>query len=398
MRHFDAWVIRDPYSIWHYYSTGRRWQDTVRDLIHERKICSPTHTPSSQPPSQPPQSSIPPHLYHQPPLPQSPSINPQSTSPLFTTLPPEIRHIIWSYVFGADTLHLVQIKNKIRHVRCSAPPSSPTALTQHRHCCPTTTARWRVHDGRDQGHSDNLLYPHTHDTLPEQLSSSHVALLRSCKAVYVEAVDYLYTQSTFDVDDLYTFIAFAQSLSPRSLAVIRNLTLQWMPVWTPLSGQDHKGSIYAHTHSDALWKELWARVASLPSLKELRVSLDLGRFTGAFAGGGPVVLSGNRLPLVLGEPWLWPLLNVRGLAEFELAVTAKCDAASRGVIENGLCRDVGVLRDQLRAIMCADVGVGIGMVKGLDWGVDESMLEVFEELMSHGMAGNAGRRLAIAAA
>lgn len=111
-----------------------------------------------------------------------------------------------------------------------------------------------------------------------------------------------------------------------------------------------------------------------------------------------MVLSGNRLPLVLSEPWVWPLLNVRGLDEFELAVTAKCDAASRGVIEDGLCRDVGVLRDQLRAVLCADVGVGIGMVKGLDWGVEEGMLEVFEELMRQGMGGVSGRRLAITAA
>ncbi|CAI7587561.1 unnamed protein product, partial [Penicillium pancosmium] len=41
MRHFDAWLVRDPYSIWHYYSTGRKWQDQVCELIHDRAICSP---------------------------------------------------------------------------------------------------------------------------------------------------------------------------------------------------------------------------------------------------------------------------------------------------------------------------------------------------------------------
>lgn len=342
MRHFDAWVVRDPYSIWHYYSTGRRWQDTVRDLIHERKICSPTPSPSPEttPPSQSPLS------------PQSP-INPQETSPLFTRLPPEIREIIWSYVFGADTLHLVQVKNKIRHVRC---PSAPEpSLTHHRHCCPTTPARWRVYDGRVPGHSDRLLYPHTHDLLPSQLGNAHVALLRTCKAVYAEAADLLYANSVFDMDDLYTFIAFASSLAPRSLRALRRLTVQWMPVWQPLTGQDHKGSIYAHTHSDALWKEFWARVASLPGLRELRLSLDLGRFTGTVTGGGTVVVAGQRLPLVLAEPWLVPLLNVRGLEEFELAVTARCDSAAREVIEPDLCRDAAVLRDQLRKIGRAHV-------------------------------------------
>lgn len=174
-----------------------------------------------------------------------------------------------------------------------------------------------------------------------------------------------------------------------------------MPIWQPLSGQDNKGSIYAHTHSDALWKEFWARVASLPSLRELRLSLDLGRFTGSVVGGGAVVVSGQRLPLSLGEPWLLPLLNVRGLDVFELAVTARCDPAARGVIEGELCRDAGVLRDQLRAVMCSRRGVGLEQVKGLDFGVAGGRLEeVFEEIMRcEGMAGvRRGPRLAITAA
>lgn len=382
MRHFDAWVIRDPYSIWHYYSTGRRWQDTVRDLIHERKICSPS--PTSPPPEET--------------NPDGGQINPQPTSPLFTRLPPEIRQIIWSHVFGSDTLHLVQVKNTIRHVRCTCnDAASSSSLTHHRHCCPTTPARWRIYDGRVPGHSDRLLYPHTHEHLPDSLSNSHVALLRTCRAVHAEAGHLLYRNSTFDVDDLYTFIAFAQSLSPYALASIRRLTVQWMPIWQPLSGQDNKGSIYAHTHSDALWKEFWARVASLPSLKELRLSLDLGRFTGSVVGGGAVVVSGQRLPLTLTEPWLLPLLNVRGLDVFELAVTARCDAAAKGVIEGDLCRDAGVLRDQLRAVMCSRRGVRLDQVKGVELG-GEWLEEVFEEVMREQGCGRRGPRLAITAA
>ncbi|OOQ84021.1 hypothetical protein PEBR_31917 [Penicillium brasilianum] len=85
MRHFDAWVVRDPYSIWHYYTTGQRWKDTVRDLIHDRQICAPSNPnpqstpidlyPPSSPPS-PPSSTA-----------SSPTTTPQ-TSPLLTRLPP----------------------------------------------------------------------------------------------------------------------------------------------------------------------------------------------------------------------------------------------------------------------------------------------------------------------
>ncbi|KAJ5160540.1 uncharacterized protein N7482_007544 [Penicillium canariense] len=361
MRHFDAWVVRDPYSIWHYYATGQRWKDTQQPL----PVPLPLH------PKQPPDLLLPPH----PP-------------------PPEIRHMIWGFVFGADTLHLVTVKDKVRHVRCN---SASPSLTQHRHCCPTTPARWRVSDSRVQGHSDGLLYPHTHAQLPSSLSDGNVALLRTCRAIHAEAATTLYAQSTFDVDDLYTFIAFAQSVPRAALSSIRRLTVQWMPVWTPLTGQDHKGSIYAHTHSDVLWLQFWAAVASLPALRALKLSIDLGRFTGTVTGGGAVLVAGQRIPLVLKEPWLLPLLNVRGLEEFELAVTARCDVAARGVIEGDLCRDAGVLRDQLRAVMCSRRGVPLGALKELGLDVDGVWLRALEELGEESPVRRAGPRLAIMA-
>ncbi|KAJ5281900.1 hypothetical protein N7478_007272 [Penicillium angulare] len=381
MRHFDAWVVRDPYSIWHYYSTGRRWQDTVRTLIQERKICSPSQEPETEPTNTKP-------------------INPQSTSPLLSQLPPEIRQMIWGYVFGSKTIHLVTVKDKIRHVAC---PQSNPSLTQHRHCCPYTPARWRIYDGRVPGHSDRLLYPHTHDLLPDHLSNSGNALLQTCQGINLEASDLLYQQSNFDVDDLYTFIAFASAIGTQKLNCIRQLTVQWMPVWQPFTGKDHKGSIYAHTHSDALWSEFWSVVSSMRGLRELQLSIDLGRFTGTQIGGGPVIVAGQRIPLVLSEGWLLPLLNVRGLKGFELAVTARCDAAAKGVIEEELVRDAVVLRDQLRAVMCSPVGMSIGGILGLGLKEWACALEALrergegEELLLQQSRRN-GARLAITAA
>ncbi|CAI7674856.1 unnamed protein product [Penicillium manginii] len=261
MRHFDAWLVRDPYSIWHYYTTGRKWQDQVCELIHDRAICSPAG------------SNLPSHS-----TPASGSISPHEDglgidwtkctpqqAPLLTQLPPEIRTMIWSYVFGSSTLHLVQIKDKIKHVRCTSTSSSSNnnnskALTHHRHCCPKTPARWRIYDGRIPGHTDRLLYPHTHADLPSTLSTAPVALLRTCKAIYAETQTTVYKNNTIDVDDLFTFLSFVGSLSPRARRAITSLTVQWMPVWTPLSGQEHKGSIYAHTHSDELWGTFWVEV------------------------------------------------------------------------------------------------------------------------------------------
>ncbi|RHZ66244.1 uncharacterized protein CDV56_109295 [Aspergillus thermomutatus] len=354
MRHFDAWLLRDPYSIWHYYSTGRRWQETVRDLIQERKICAP---PVDLPPSTP---SRPVDPYARP-------VNPQCTSPLFGKLPAEIRMIIYRYVFGDEAVHLVQLKGKIRHVRCQHTSSS---LDSHRHCCPITPARWRAGGAATPGgHSDSMLYPHTHPALPSTLSNGSLALLRTCRAVYAEAADLPYATPVFDVDDLHTFIAFSLTIDPHRLRAIRRLTVQWMPIWQPMAGQEHIASIYAHTHNDRLWALFWSRVAACRGLEELHLSIDLGRFTKAGTTTAGSLLGGQRLRLDVREPWVAPLLSVRGLRAFELGITARCDADAdadaRSLLEENLRRDAVTLRDHLRAVMCSAPGEAI-LVPGVE--------------------------------
>ncbi|KJJ31721.1 hypothetical protein AFLA70_377g001300 [Aspergillus flavus AF70] len=342
MRHFDAWLLRDPYSVFHYYPTGRRWQETVRDLIQERKICAPTVDIFSHASST---SSKPVDLYARP-------MASQSDSLFFRKLPAEIRLIIYNYAFGDEAIHLVQLKGKIRHVRCKHPSSS---LDRNRRCCPVTPARWRVQENctAGQGHSDSVLYPHTHASLPASLSNSSVALLRTCRAIYAEAADILYANAVFDVDDLHTFIAFSLIVCPQRLRSIKRLTVQWMPIWQPMAGQEHKSSIYSHTHNDHLWALFWSRIAALRGLGQLHLSLDLGRFSGNAMGR---VIGGKRLRLAIDEPWVAPMLCVRGLKSFELGITARCDAYARRVMEQDLCRDAVALRDALRERMCSPRG------------------------------------------
>ncbi|KAF9887477.1 hypothetical protein FE257_010194 [Aspergillus nanangensis] len=354
MRHFDAWLIRDPYSIFHYYSTGRRWQETVRDLIHDRKICAPpVHIPLNSS-TDAPSAATPVDAYARP-------IDPQSNSPFMQRLPAEIRLMIYEYAFGDEAVHLVQVKDKIRHVRCKHTVSS---IDRNRRCCPVTPARWRVQDGpkgsppstastgatTTKSHSDSMLYPHTNAALPDNLSNSALALLRSCRAIYAEAADILYASVNFDVDDLHTFIAFSLTVCPERLRAIKRLTVQWMPIWQPMSGQSHKSSIYAHTHNDRLWALFWTRVAALRGLEQLHLSLDLGSFSGNAMGG---IISGNRLRLAVDEPWVAPMLCVRGLRSFELGVTARCDEYAKRIMEKDLCSDAVTFRDDLRAVLCS---------------------------------------------
>ncbi|RDW76256.1 uncharacterized protein DSM5745_06248 [Aspergillus mulundensis] len=369
MRHFDAWILRDPYSIFHYYSTGHRWKETVRDLIQARKICAPLSLNNG-----PSTSSPPVDLYS-----EEHPMNPQSTSAFLTKLPIEVRLTIYEYAFGDQVVHLVQVKDKIRHVRCTNTTSS---LDKNRRCCPMTPARWRPNDlaaastalatGNNANACTSMLYPHTHPLLPSNLSNSPTTLLRTCRFIYAEACSILYKSSTFDVDDLTTFIAFSLSISPDHLRAIKKLTIQWTPVWQPMAGEELKSSIYSHTHNDRLWVLFWTRVAALNGLEELALSVDLGLFAapgantphGAGSGNGGALIGGNRLRLSINEPWVAPLLCVRGLRSFELGITAKCDAAAKQFLEGDLVRDAMMLRDHLRLVMCTERGADLPVLPG----------------------------------
>jgi hypothetical protein len=69
------------------------------------------------------------------------------------------------------------------------------------------------------------------------------------------------------------------------------------------------------------------------------------------------------------EPWVAPLLSVRGLRVFELGFTARCDADAdvRSLQEENLRRDAGTLRDHLRAVMCSAPGEAVlDLVPGVE--------------------------------
>ncbi|PWY83288.1 hypothetical protein BO94DRAFT_536759 [Aspergillus sclerotioniger CBS 115572] len=370
MRHFDTWLVRDPYSLFHYYPSGRRWPETIRELIQTRQICSPDAFSSSYSSNAPT------------PIPSADSTS-QPTSTFFQRLPPEIRLMIYAHVFDQDTtIHLVQVKNKIRHVRCT----NPSALDKHRQCCPATVARWRTTPtttttttGTTNATSTSIsppksptsnpntpkesteptttkLYPHTNPSLPDTLTPQTTNLLHVCRAMYTESSSLLYRNFHFDTDDLYTFLSFTGQISPLNRDNIRSLTIHYTPIWTPLSGQEHSFSVYTHTHNDALWNGVWEVVRRCRGLEELKLGLDLGSFVGVnLAGGGGggggngngnggmTVTGGHNVPFGIEENWVQPLLKLRGLKRFELG---------RVLEAQGLVRDVEGLRGRLRGVVC----------------------------------------------
>lgn len=202
---------------------------------------------------------------------------------LLDRLPPEIRLEIYTYVLGRNLLHLVQGEERISHVRCRA--SSATDFRRTCRPAAANTAR-RI--------------------LPGSTSNGNLALIKTCRQVYIEAMDVLYTTNVFDLDDPRTLLYFSQSIRPQRLASITKLHV-YCPIGSPL-GHGHGNSypIQEPPYDEKTWKRFWHVIATqMPRLVDLRVCFGV-RF--------------GISELKMDDAWVKPLLEIRGLNRFDFDV------------------------------------------------------------------------------
>lgn len=208
-----------------------------------------------------------------------PKSRPQSQGgDLLAKLPYEIRRIIYIYVLGDEIIHLDHPwgKPRIGHYRC----------------------QWSLNGGH---------HPHN-EYGPTQKDVRHgkMGLVKTCRAIYNESIDILYTTNTFSVQtcpNLETFIWFSKSIRPCRLASITDMYINMLaecfaPFWTAMTG----GSRFWDFIRD--WGRVWETMATqMPALRILRVRLR--RAT-------------QDLGLSTDENWIRPMLKVRGLKKFDL--------------------------------------------------------------------------------
>lgn len=228
----------------------------------------------------------------------------QGSSPLFS-LPVEIRLQIYSYVLAPPgVVHLFLRRRRVGHVRCT---STNVDIDQARTC---------------MANQVDVLYEHKHYDFPP--SSLTLALLMTCRAIYQEAVDILYTQNVFDVNHPQTFVYFARTVPSQRLASVASLHVTWAHDLHPYYIVDYCDS------PQHWWGPLWEIAATqMPGLKHLRLRLDGVRY---YIGWDTE------------EHLLQPLLPLRGLQSFEL------DRARLSESDNSKVSEIG---DNIKDIICA---------------------------------------------
>lgn len=251
------------------------------------------------------------HLKHRRELSTAPKQHLQADSPLLR-LPAEIRLMIWYEVFGGEVLHLIQLPKRLAHVRCCSTLSATDVL---RSCIPGY--RWPVL---------------TTEMAKIKTSSMDLALLKSCRQIYTEAIEIMYATNLFDLDSVSTLLYLSQTTCPQRFAAIKYLQLKWEFIWPPPFAIPVTKDPTWFPYDDATWETFWHLIETqMPGLLGLTFVVQ------------PQY---PKLDWSLDEGWVQPLLRVRGLQEFRLEQSYTTNTA---VGPNVL---IEPFRQRLPEIMC----------------------------------------------
>ncbi|KAF2015560.1 hypothetical protein BU24DRAFT_421861 [Aaosphaeria arxii CBS 175.79] len=182
----------------------------------------------------------------------------QENSLLLTKLPPELRNMIYQNVLGDRVLHIIPslVPSRSRQRSQKSPPASRFDYA---------TCKWPKHVNAEVGlvgqrlHSacaiwigrNGELYFNVPQSIwkgEKELDTSFLrwwneknrllALLRTCRLIYSEAVHILYATNTFDFLSLRTFVEFPRTILPSRTQSIRtvNLRIAFTTATGPITG------------------------------------------------------------------------------------------------------------------------------------------------------------------
>ncbi|KAI1764379.1 hypothetical protein GGR53DRAFT_321970 [Hypoxylon sp. FL1150] len=178
----------------------------------------------------------------------------QSLSPLFK-LPIELRLAIWEYVVGGNEVTIVRTVAKIAHVVL---PRDGERLE---------LAEWDNWSfwgpvGREKRYKGGYALS----------AVDLLAMLRSCKRLYIEALPVLYGRNTFEFQTMESFYRFLLQSPTTGLQSIRSIKIAWngFSYWQNFEKPVDPGTGEELDH-DKSWREICSVISTMKSLRELRL-------------------------------------------------------------------------------------------------------------------------------
>ncbi|KAI4146888.1 MAG: hypothetical protein L6R39_003304 [Caloplaca ligustica] len=170
----------------------------------------------------------------------------QQQSSFFARFPPEIRQLIYNYYLSGDerSMHVFRrTDRRLAHYLCDHPRDT------HFHM-PRRAWGYRDMSCTNAWQKDEIIGP--------VVSNSLLPLLKTCRRVYSEAIQVLYTTTRFCFQDEWTLKYFLRTVLPRRLKLISTIQLPWM--------RNHLG--YG-----------WSHVQVIETVEQLRPHMSLQEIT-----------------------------------------------------------------------------------------------------------------------
>ncbi|KAF2231577.1 hypothetical protein EV356DRAFT_506793 [Viridothelium virens] len=166
----------------------------------------------------------------------------QEESLLFTRLPAELRREIFCQALGGLYISLKMTRGDSAHFNYSI---------------------WPAEDRLKQW--DHPLFQNKMGYDAFTCRKQFLSLLLTCRQIYSEAIDVLYSQNVFDMPWATVLVHFPQILPTPRLNAIRHLYVDC-----------HLPSVPGRGQTDKSWKEIWCSLAAMHGLQELyfRIMLD----------------------------------------------------------------------------------------------------------------------------
>ena len=206
---------------------------------------------------------------------------PQEGSPFFTKLPPEIREKIYEFVLGGRVIHLMERNGKatIHHI----------AKVNEILDCNEQAGNFVIQESPFDLWTKSSTFP------PLDQTSKHLlSILKTCHAIYVEAISILYNSNIFDIaSPLVLLYLHNYRLLHQRFVEIRHLNFDWEYYSDPLRHISNKCPPY----DQETWISFWNLVGQM-NLRTLAVHLD---YT------GPAHECSSQ------PGWTQPLMQIKGI-------------------------------------------------------------------------------------
>ncbi|KAK8004628.1 glutamate-cysteine ligase catalytic subunit [Apiospora arundinis] len=266
---------------------------------------------------------------------------PQPGSLFLSKLPPEIRHQIYDHVFGHRHLHIFVYERRLVCLACL----DPTAVEPEAHepCIGMSLSGsqrpWSDEGLKQQQQQPQQLAPSSDSSSSDGLEKKDcqglAALLTVCRTMYFEMADSLYRTHVFHFSNLISMTVFPRQMIPRHCNMVHHVRIDL----SLLAHGTEPDGLYCFIHNsfsdkwsewgeeedgetagnDTPWEYAWGAIASLKSLRTLRVTIELTCNKD---------LARNSIALCLERSIFQPLRKVTASNDFLLRVNWPAPSAT----------------------------------------------------------------------